>query len=77
MNLFSTKLIALIHLIAAAGLFYFTLTTSLPSLFLNIALFIVAIFILIQGCNGLDKINNLGDYQDDQNPDNTQNNEAK
>lgn len=59
---FFTSLITLILFILALGLFYAALTVSYPSVFINLVLIIISIFVLLQGCERIDKAYELGDY---------------
>lgn len=59
---FFTSLITLILFIVALGLFYAALTVSYPSVFINLVLIIISIFVLLQGCERIDKVYELGDY---------------
>ena len=68
---FFTSLITLILFIVALGLFYAALTVSYPSVFINLVLIIISIFVLLQGCERIDKAYELGDYAND----NEENNE--
>jgi hypothetical protein len=49
----------------ALGLFYAALTVTYPSVFINLVLIIVSIFVLLQGCERIDKAYELGEYADD------------
>lgn len=62
---FFTSLITLILFILALGLFYAALTVSYPSVFINLVLIIISIFVLLQGCERIDKAYELGDYAND------------
>lgn len=62
---FFTSLITLILFIVALGLFYAALTFSYPSVFINLVLIIISIFVLLQGCERIDKAYELGDYAND------------
>lgn len=62
---FFTSLITLILFIVALGLFYSALTVSYPSVFINLVLIIISIFVLLQGCERIDKAYELGDYAND------------
>jgi hypothetical protein len=62
---FFTSLITLILFVVALGLFYAALTVTYPSVFINLVLIIVSIFVLLQGCERIDKAYELGEYADD------------
>lgn len=62
---FFTSLITLILFIVALGLFYAALTVTYPSVFINLVLIIISIFVLLQGCERIDKAYELGDYAND------------
>lgn len=62
---FITSLITLIFFIMAIGLFYAAVTVAYPSVFINLVLVIISIFVLLQACNRIDKTYDLGDYADD------------
>lgn len=62
---FFTSLITLILFIVALGLFYAALTVSYPSVFINLVLIIISIFVLLQGCERIDKAYELGEYAND------------
>ena len=61
---FITSMITLILFITAVGLFYAAITVTYPSVFINLVLVIISIFVLLQGCERLDKAYNLGPYQE-------------
>lgn len=62
MKQFLFKLLTLLLYIIAAGLAYLGCVMPFPSFFMNIILFIIAIFVLLQACACTDKIIGLGDY---------------
>ena len=62
---FFTSLITLILFVVALGLFYAALTVTYPSVFINLVLIIISIFVLLQGCERIDKAYELGDYADE------------
>ena len=63
---FITSLITLIFFIMAVGLFYAAITVTYPSVFINLVLVIISIFVLLQGCERLDKAYELGEYAEDE-----------
>lgn len=62
---FITSLITLIFFITAIGLFYAAVTVVYPSVFINLVLVIISIFVLLQGCDRLDKAYELGEYAEE------------
>ena len=73
MKNFITSLITLIFFIVAVGLFYAAITVAYPSVFINLVLVIISIFVLLQGCERLDKAYELGEYANDDDDDQNQN----
>lgn len=69
---FITSMVTLILFIAAVGLFYAAITVTYPSVFINLVLVIISIFILLQGCERLDKAYELGEYSEKNNDENTE-----
>lgn len=64
-----SKLITLAMFLLAAGCFYMAVTVTFSTSFVNVAMFIVAIFFLLQGCGRLDKAYGYGKYSNqDNNP---------
>ena len=59
------KLITLAMFLASAWCFHAATTIVFASSFLNVGLFIVAIFFLLQGCGRLDKAYGYGKYSKD------------
>ena len=59
---FLQKLITLGGFLLSCGCFYLATTVTFITSFANIALFIIAIFFLIQGCGRLDKTYGYGKY---------------
>lgn len=62
MKHFLEGLFTLILFLVSAGLVYFAITMPFFSSFVNIALFIIAIFVLLQACANFDKQMKFGDY---------------
>jgi hypothetical protein len=56
------KLITLLFFIVATGLFYAAVTATYPTVFINLVLIIVSIFVLLQAFSRVDKSLGLGDY---------------
>lgn len=69
---FMTGLITLLFFIVAIGLFYAAITVTYPSTLINIILIVVSIFVLLQGCERMDKAYDLGEYSDKHNNDKEQ-----
>lgn len=67
MKNFFNSLITLFLFLLTAACFYAAFTVTYPIAFINIALVIIAIFILIHACSRIDKALHLGKYanQDD------------
>ena len=63
MREFFTDLITLLFFAVALGLFFAAVTVVYPSVFINLVLVIISIFVLLQGCERLDKAYNLGPYK--------------
>ena len=62
---FFTDLITLLFFLVAVGLFYAAVTVTYPTVFINLVLVIISIFVLLQGCERLDKAYELGEYSDE------------
>ena len=65
MREFFTDLITLLFFAVALGLFWAAVTVAYPTVFINLVLVIISIFVLLQGCERLDKAYELGEYADD------------
>lgn len=74
---FFTKLITLIYFIMAMGFFYAAITVTYPTIFINLILICISIFVLLQGCARVDKAHGLGDYAVKENKTDNTNNEDK
>ena len=59
MREFFTDLITLLFFAVALGLFWAAVTVVYPTVFINLVLVIISIFVLLQGCERLDKAYNL------------------
>lgn len=66
MREFFTDLITLLFFAVALGLFFAAVTVVYPSVFINLVLVIISIFVLLQGCERLDKAYNLGPYKEEE-----------
>ena len=64
MREFFTGLITLLFFAVALGLFCVAVTVAYPTVFINLVLVIISIFVLLQGCERLDKAYNLGPYKE-------------
>ena len=64
MKEFFTGLITLLFFAVALGLFCVAVTVVYPTVFINLVLVIISIFVLLQGCERLDKAYNLGPYKE-------------
>ena len=64
MREFFTGLITLLFFAVALGLFCVAVTVEYPTVFINLVLVIISIFVLLQGCERLDKAYNLGPYKE-------------
>ena len=66
MKEFFTGLITLLFFAVALGLFCAAVTVVYPTVFINLVLVIISIFVLLQGCERLDKAYNLGPYKEEE-----------
>ena len=66
MREFFTGLITLLFFAVALGLFCVAVTVVYPTVFINLVLVIISIFVLLQGCERLDKAYNLGPYKEEE-----------
>lgn len=66
------KLITLLFFIVATGLFYAAVTIAYNSVFVNLVLIIVSIFVLLQGCSRVDRSLGLGEYAKTNNENNNE-----
>jgi hypothetical protein len=64
MKNFFGDLLSLLLILLSTSLFYLAITATYSSPLVNIIIFIIAIFILIKGCDKLDQTLGLGKYQD-------------
>ena len=69
MKEFFTDLITLLFFAVALGLFCIAVTVVYPTVFINLVLIIISIFVLLQGCERLDKAYNLGPYKEEEEKD--------
>lgn len=61
---FFFDLVTLLFFIAAIGLFYAAVTVTYFTVFINIILILLSIFVLLQGCDRIDKAFKFGEYAD-------------
>ena len=66
MREFFTDLITLLFFIVTLGLFWAAVTVAYSTVFINLVLVIISIFVLLQGCERLDKAYHLGEYNDEE-----------
>ena len=66
MREFFTDLITLLFFAVALGLFCAAVSVAYPTVFINLVLVIISIFVLLQGCERLDKAYNLGPYKEEE-----------
>lgn len=62
MREFFYNLITLIFFVVAITLFYAAVTVAYNTVFFNLILIVFSIFVLLQGCERVDKANGLGKY---------------
>jgi hypothetical protein len=60
-----TKLFTILLFILSLILFYLAITSYFFSMLVNLILLVIAIFVLLQGCDNIDKICGLGKYNQD------------
>lgn len=72
---FFTDLITLLFFVVAIGFFYAAITVTYPSVFINLVLIVISIFILLQGCERIDKAYKLGEYSENDDDNKTDNND--
>ena len=65
MREFFTGLITLLFFAVALGLFCAAVTVVYPTVFINLVLVIISIFVLLQGSERLDKAYHLGPYKEE------------
>lgn len=72
MQEFFNNLITLIFFMVAITLFYAAVTVAYNTVFINLVLIIFSIFVLLQGCERVDKANGLGKYAEQKAEQNTE-----
>ena len=66
MREFFTDLITLLFFFFFLSLFWAAVTVVYPTVFINLVLVIISIFVLLQGCERLDKAYHLGEYNEEE-----------
>ena len=56
------KVLSLVLFIVALVLFYVAVAATFTSSVVNIIVFVIAIFVLLQGCGNVDKTHHFGQY---------------
>lgn len=62
MKEFFNSVLSMMMFIVAICLFYTAVTVTFTSSVMNIIIFIIAIFVLLQGCGNIDKTHKFGKY---------------
>ena len=62
MKEFLNSVLSMLLFIVAICLFYISATVTFTSSMVNIIVFVVAIFVLLQGCGNIDKTHKFGKY---------------
>lgn len=76
MREFFYNLITLIFFMVAITLFYAAVTVAYNTVFFNLILIVFSIFVLLQGCERVDKANGLGKYAEQNAKQNTEEKES-
>ena len=63
---FFNDLLTLLFFVVAITLFYAAITVAYNTIFFNLILIVFSIFVLLQGCERLDKAYNLGPYKEEE-----------
>ena len=63
---FFNNLFTLLFFVVAITLFYAAITVAYNTIFFNLILIVFSIFVLLQGCERIDRANGLGKYADDE-----------
>ena len=63
---FFNDLLTLLFFVVAITLFYAAITVAYNTIFFNLILIVVSIFVLLQGCERIDRANGLGKYAEDE-----------
>ena len=64
---FFNDLFTLLFFVVALSLFYAAITVAYNTIFFNLILIVFSIFVLLQGCERVDRANGLGKYAEDEN----------
>ena len=59
---FLNSVLSMLMFIVAICLFYVSATVTFTSSVVNIIIFVIAIFVLLQGCGNIDKTHKFGKY---------------
>ena len=62
---FFNDLFTLLFFVVAITLFYAAITVAYNTIFFNLILIVFSIFVLLQGCERLDKTYHLGPYKEE------------
>ena len=63
---FFNDLFTLLFFVVAVSLFYAAITVAYNTIFFNLILIVFSIFVLLQGCERIDRANGLGKYAEDE-----------
>ena len=63
---FFNDLFTLLFFVVASTLFYAAITVAYNTIFFNLILIVFSIFVLLQGCERVDRANGLGKYAEDE-----------
>ena len=63
---FFNDLFTLLFFVVALTLFYAAITVAYSTIFFNLILIVFSIFVLLQGCERIDRANGLGKYAEDE-----------
>ena len=63
---FFNDLLTLLFFVVAITLFYAAITVAYNTIFFNLILIVFSIFVLLQGCERIDRANGLGKYAEDE-----------
>lgn len=63
---FFNDLLTLLFFVVAITLFYAAITVAYKTIFFNLILIVFSIFVLLQGCERIDRANGLGKYAEDE-----------
>ena len=63
---FFNDLLTLLFFVSVIYLFYLVITVAYNTIFFNLILIVFSIFVLLQGCERVDRANGLGKYAEDE-----------